>query len=231
MQSNVYVGFAGPAADYIPPDIPTSRANPDIMTMIPGMFPGYSFNQPQWSASFDFAATSSPFPALAMAPLNYSPVSPQTEHSSATQSPEEYPAPPREFPTSPLREFPQSVSDFHPPQDYPRATPPAPVESQLPIVINRPLAIRRSEPFRPSAYELEPSFGASQPSHMPCQTSIFRKCVQSLVLTFLPYLADTTYSSHFNTAHYMNPDFHPEEWSPNQEYGPSHRSRNKSTSQ
>ncbi|QIW99209.1 hypothetical protein AMS68_004727 [Peltaster fructicola] len=53
-------------------------------------------------------------------------------------------------------------------------------------------------PFRPSHWELEPDI-ARATSQMPLQTSIFR-------------------NSHFNTAHFLNPDFQPEEWSPEAEY-------------
>ncbi|KAK3065902.1 hypothetical protein LTR53_017908 [Teratosphaeriaceae sp. CCFEE 6253] len=53
-------------------------------------------------------------------------------------------------------------------------------------------------PFRPSAWQFEEGF-AQATSHLHCQTTIFK-------------------NSHYNTAHYLNPDFHPEEWRPDNEY-------------
>jgi len=38
------------------------------------------------------------------------------------------------------------------------------------------------------------------------------------------------FSSHFNTAHFMNPDFQPEEWSPDGEYATGNKGRHKSHS-
>ncbi|KAF2202231.1 cysteine proteinase [Delitschia confertaspora ATCC 74209] len=75
-----------------------------------------------------------------------------------------------------------------------------------------PLTIERGGPFRPSMYELEPGFHSGQQHTLPFQTSIFR-------------------NSHYNTAHFLNPDFQPEEWSPDAEYSTSSRSRHKSSSQ
>ncbi|OMP88751.1 Ubiquitin thioesterase OTUB1 [Diplodia seriata] len=70
----------------------------------------------------------------------------------------------------------------------------------------------RGSLFRPSAYELKPDFN-SGPTHSPTfQTSIFK-------------------NSHYNTAHFLNPDFQPEEWSPDTEYSSNSRGRHKSTSQ
>ncbi|EME38717.1 hypothetical protein DOTSEDRAFT_75461 [Dothistroma septosporum NZE10] len=53
-------------------------------------------------------------------------------------------------------------------------------------------------PFRPSVWQLEPDF-VQATSSMPFQTSIFR-------------------NSHFNTAHFLNPEFQPEQWDPDDEY-------------
>lgn len=36
------------------------------------------------------------------------------------------------------------------------------------------------------------------------------------VLSNFDYL--TLYSSHFNRTHFLNPDFHPDEWDPSKEY-------------
>ncbi|KAF2643314.1 cysteine proteinase [Massarina eburnea CBS 473.64] len=76
-----------------------------------------------------------------------------------------------------------------------------------PVSIERGhLTLERGGPFRPSMYELEqinvPSF----------QTSIFK-------------------NSQYNTAHYMNPDFQPEAWSPDTEYGAGHKGKHKPPAQ
>lgn len=178
VQSNVYVGLAGSTADYMPQDLPTSRAIPELMTMIPGATSaGFAFNQPTWSSSFDFAASPA-FPALAMAPLNYTPVQQQVPPPSTVPSPQEYPAPPQEFPTAAPREFIQSSpNEYASPQEYPARNGSVSMDSPVSMSINRPLTVQRGEPFRPSIYEFEPHYGATQPHHMPCQTSIFRKYV------------------------------------------------------
>ncbi|KAK4539840.1 hypothetical protein LTR36_010301 [Oleoguttula mirabilis] len=59
-------------------------------------------------------------------------------------------------------------------------------------------AFQPGGPFRSSAWELEDGFGQLS-SSMPFQTSIFRE-------------------SHFNTAHFLNPDFQPKEWRPDDDY-------------
>jgi ubiquitin thioesterase protein OTUB1 len=84
------------------------------------------------------------------------------------------------------------------------APPPAP-----PVSIERstPLTVERGGPFRPSMYELEPGFGFSSQA-LPFQTSIFR-------------------NSHYNTAHYLNPEFQPEEWCPDGEYATGNKGRHK----
>ncbi|KAF2757311.1 cysteine proteinase [Pseudovirgaria hyperparasitica] len=65
-------------------------------------------------------------------------------------------------------------------------------------------------PFRPSMYTFDGMFGGMPPPTSTCQTSIFR-------------------NSHFNTAHYLNPEFEPEQWDPSQEYATtnSHRVKQK----
>lgn len=37
----------------------------------------------------------------------------------------------------------------------------------------------------------------------------------------------TNRSSHYNTAHFMNPDFQPEEWCPDGEYATGNKGRHK----
>lgn len=102
---------------------------------------------------------------------------------------------------------------------HPAPPPPPPVG----IERNTPLAVERGGPFRPSMYELEPGFGFSNQAQ-PFQTSIFRKYV-----SYLPFdLPDLTlYSSHYNTAHFMNPDFQPEEWCPDGDYATGNKGRHK----
>lgn len=98
-------------------------------------------------------------------------------------------------------------------QDYvSHVNPTIPIESPINMPINSPTSIERGGPFRPSMYELEPRFHSGHSHSLPFQTSIFR-------------------NSHYNTAHFLNPDFQPEEWSPESEYVTSNRSRHKSSSQ
>ncbi|KAF2146228.1 uncharacterized protein K452DRAFT_220097 [Aplosporella prunicola CBS 121167] len=86
-----------------------------------------------------------------------------------------------------------------------------PMEASVALPLNSPSGqTERGGPFRPSAYELDFAAGPSHP--LPFQTSIFK-------------------NSHYNTAHFLNPDFQPEEWTPDAEYASSNRSRHKSTSQ
>ncbi|KAF2089986.1 cysteine proteinase [Saccharata proteae CBS 121410] len=73
-------------------------------------------------------------------------------------------------------------------------------------------SVERRGPFRPSQYELTPDFSKGSTHSVPFQTSIFK-------------------NSHYNTAHFLNPDFQPEEWTPDAECVPHNRSRHKSTSQ
>ncbi|OCK83800.1 cysteine proteinase [Lepidopterella palustris CBS 459.81] len=87
-----------------------------------------------------------------------------------------------------------------------------PLESPVGMSLNPPMTIERGGPFRPSMYELEPGFQSNHSQSLPFQTSIFR-------------------NSHYNTAHFLNPDFQPEEWSPDSEYVTGSRSRHKSASQ
>jgi len=65
------------------------------------------------------------------------------------------------------------------------------------------LSLERPGPFRPSMYELEHMHA------LPLQTSIMK-------------------NSHYNTAHFLNPDFQPEAWSP--EHGSGSKGKHRSTS-
>lgn len=100
---------------------------------------------------------------------------------------------------------------------------PAPAPPPVSIDRAQPLAVGRGGPFRPSMYELEPNFGFSGQAQ-PFQTSIFRKYVSSL---FYGTIGLTFDSSHFNTAHYMNAEFQPEEWCPDGEYATGNKGRHK----
>ncbi|KAF2489043.1 cysteine proteinase [Lophium mytilinum] len=140
------------------------------------------------------------------------------------------------YPTGMGQNWPPVSYDFHPtPVPQPQM---APVSSYAPVLastpnqeyanpvhqnvpldppVNMPLnplmanETARGGPFRPSVYELEPGFHSGQ-APLQFQTSIFR-------------------NSHYNTAHFLNPDFQPEEWTPDSEYVTTNRSRHKSTSQ
>ncbi|KAL1630577.1 hypothetical protein SLS54_000448 [Diplodia seriata] len=48
---------------------------------------------------------------------------------------------------------------------------------------------------------------------------------------YSPLSVPHSQDSHYNTAHFLNPDFQPEEWSPDTEYSSNSRGRHKSTSQ
>ncbi|KAK7607439.1 peptidase C65 Otubain-domain-containing protein [Phyllosticta paracitricarpa] len=101
----------------------------------------------------------------------------------------------------------------HANHDY--VAPSLPMDNRVGLPVNTPGPMARDEPFRlrPSVYELAQDF-APAPSHAATlQTPIFK-------------------NSCYNTAHFLNPDFQPEEWTPDAaDYGSHPRSRHKSTSQ
>ncbi|SMY29965.1 unnamed protein product [Zymoseptoria tritici ST99CH_1A5] len=90
--------------------------------------------------------------------------------------------------------------------------PPTQLTHDLPIRNNSHTTLAHSDfqhqlgggpggPFRPSFWQFEPEFMQAS-SCVPYQTAIFR-------------------NSHFNTAHFLNPDFQPEQWDPEDEYATS----------
>ncbi|KAH7073402.1 peptidase C65 Otubain-domain-containing protein [Paraphoma chrysanthemicola] len=188
-------------ANYADDFVPTESNVADVMTMIPGMYP--SGIGGRWaSLSYDF----SPSPS-------------SHAQNASVQSYPAVPAPATPVSTSPLDfiipSHPSHASQYNPPAhhnlhlDQPPVT--LPIHPSPPVSIERsaPLTIERGGPFRPSMYELEPGFGSGM-QVQPFQTSIFR-------------------NSHYNTAHFLNPDFQPEEWSPDGEYS-GHKGRHKSHS-
>ncbi|KAE9976728.1 hypothetical protein EG328_002443 [Venturia inaequalis] len=71
--------------------------------------------------------------------------------------------------------------------------------------------IDRGGPFRPSVWEYETNIAPSAPDPSLCQTAIFR-------------------NSHYNTAHFNNPDFEPVQWQPGNDYHqPGDRGRKRSS--
>ncbi|KAF2838985.1 cysteine proteinase [Patellaria atrata CBS 101060] len=103
----------------------------------------------------------------------------------------------------------QSVHMPNPVHDFPSHH----LAMEQPVnVVSSTIPIDRPGPFRPSAWELKTDFSNLNQA-IPFQTSIFR-------------------NSHYNTAHFLNPDFQPEEWSPDSEYvTTNNKQRSKSSSQ
>jgi len=64
--------------------------------------------------------------------------------------------------------------------------------------------------FRPSKWEYQPNYASLNNTNNFCQTAIFK-------------------NSHFNPAHFNNPDFEPEQWSPDADYNTGEKSRKRST--
>ncbi|KAF2273646.1 cysteine proteinase [Westerdykella ornata] len=198
-QAPIQVALVGQTGRYDPGAIAAPIHDySDLLLSIPGA--------KMWEAqpTYDFNLNPSPPPQVV-------PVS--------SYAPVPTPAPP---PAEPIHDF---VPPPHAPQVNSHPAPrhhsiqleqpvALPVHPPPPMSLERglPMTIERTEPFRPSAYTLEPGFGANQMHALPFQTSIFR-------------------NSHYNTAHFLNPDFQPEEWSPGAEYATSNRGRHKSASQ
>ncbi|GAB7359809.1 hypothetical protein MBLNU230_g6978t1 [Neophaeotheca triangularis] len=123
--------------------------------------------------------------------------------------------------TQPIAPTPQEISTRQHVESQPvYAPPPAQHMPPPPLQMAQDLVIRPAPhaavprasyhqplggPFRPSIWELKPGIMDST-AQMPFQTAIFR-------------------NSHFNTAHFLNPDFQPEEWSPDAEYVTSNSSK------
>ncbi|KAF2032260.1 cysteine proteinase [Setomelanomma holmii] len=183
---------------------PTASNVADVMTMIPGMYNPSGFGQRWASLSYDFSASPASQPQAAPVqpyPTALTPVTPASNSSLDFIIPS-HSSHGSQYNTP-------AHHDLHldqPPITLPIHPPPPP-----PVSIDRtaPLTVERGGPFRPSMYELEPGFGSVM-QVQPFQTSIFR-------------------NSHYNTAHFLNPDFQPEEWSPDGEYS-GHKGRHKSHS-
>ncbi|KAJ4362154.1 hypothetical protein N0V95_001502 [Ascochyta clinopodiicola] len=212
-QAPLQVNFTNYADEFLPQ---TSNFG-DVMSMIPGMgrpglggWASLSYDCNPNSASQPQVTPVQPFPSASMsAPPITSSLDFVTPIPSSQAS--QYSAPRHH--SIQLDQTPITLP-MHP------APPPAP-----PVSIERsaPLAVERGGPFRPSMYELEPNFGFSSQAQ-PFQTSIFRKYVLPVVhgVTEL-----TPASSHYNTAHFMNPEFQPEEWCPDGEYATGNKGRHK----
>ncbi|KAE9991116.1 hypothetical protein EG327_000413 [Venturia inaequalis] len=103
----------------------------------------------------------------------------------------------------------------HAPEFTPQAvpiTPPAVTTLGIPHHPVHHPPIDRGGPFRPSVWEYETNIAPSAPDPSLCQTAIFRK------------------SSHYNTAHFNNPDFEPVQWQPGNDYHqPGDRGRKRSS--
>ncbi|KAF2741414.1 cysteine proteinase [Polyplosphaeria fusca] len=199
-QAPLQVNLAGYTDEFVP----MSSNMPDIMTMIPGLYPS-GIGQRWPSLSYD--CDPNPVPQPQITPVSaYAPT--PTPAAPVASSHQEY--------ITPVRA--SHISYHNPPSNHIQLQPPVnipmhPAPPQPSLSIDRgPAIVERGGPFRPSMYELEPGFGSGQPHSLPFQTSIFR-------------------NSHYNTAHFLNPDFQPEEWSPDSEYATGNRGRHKSTSQ
>jgi ubiquitin thioesterase protein OTUB1 len=119
----------------------------------------------------------------------------------------------------------------HAPDFTPQAvpiTPPAVTTLGIPHHSTHHPPIDRGGPFRPSVWEYETNIAPSAPHPSLCQTAIFRKYVFQLIEA----IHDTNLlrSSHYNIAHFNNPDFEPEQWQPGNDYHqPGDRGRKRSS--
>jgi ubiquitin thioesterase protein OTUB1 len=162
----------------------------DFLTMIPGI--SYA-NTPQWGGSM-----SSSYGEVSGASNFFVNAPQQTCAGQANPTPS-IPTP------QPQQSLPQPsyVATSTPTQLVP---PPSQLTHDLPIRNGSHTALPPSDfhsqlgggIFRPSCYQMEPGFGRIS-SHAQYQTAIFR-------------------NSHFNVAHFLNPDFQPEQWDPDDEY-------------
>ena len=173
----------------------------DFMTMIPGM--SYANPHQGWMSSSsygssDFFATPGPVQQCTQAmPTPSAPApQPQLQHQTVY------------LPATPTQLVPPPNSM---PQDLAIRTVPHATMQQ-----HNGFQPQPTGPFRPSAWELEPDF-VQATSQVQFQTSIFRKYVRHTPFE-LSAASLTLQSSHFNTAHFLNPDFQPEEWHPEDEY-------------
>ena len=206
-QAPLQVNFTNYADEFLP----QASNFGDVMSILPGMgrpslggWASLSYDCNPSPAPQSQATPISPFPSVSMpAPPITSSLDFVTPIPSSQAA--QYSAPRH-----------HSIQLDQPPITLPMHPAPQPAP---PVSIERtaPLAVESGGPFRPSMYQLEPGFGFSNQAQ-PFQTSIFRK----YVLRDTRNVSALTYhSSHFNTAHFMNPDFQPEEWCPDGEYATS----------
>ena len=89
----------------------------------------------------------------------------------------------------------------------------------------------RGSDFRPSKHMYTQEVAGATSRNIDFQTAQFRKYVPTLPQW--QHIRNTRMlifenSSHFNTSHFLNPDFHPDEWSPDQDYiTPNNRNKHK----
>jgi ubiquitin thioesterase protein OTUB1 len=205
-QGPIHVALAGYSDGFVPNSIHPSGIN-DVMAFIPGMSYPTGLGQRWPPVSYDYTPNPAPQPQVAPVPA-YTPT--PTPAAPVASSHQEYVAPVHASHVNHHPPASHHTLHLEPPVTLPIHPPPAPP----PLSIERgpPVNVERGGPFRPSMYEFEPGFGAGQVHSLPFQTSIFR-------------------NSHYNTAHFLNPDFQPEEWSPDSEYSAGNRGRHKSASQ
>ncbi|KAF1951713.1 cysteine proteinase [Byssothecium circinans] len=196
-QQPLQVNLANPFNDSFVP----SESSVDIMAMIPGMY-STSFGHRWPSVPYEFDASPTPQAQVTpMQPFTPTPATAAPVHTSH----EEY------MPVHASHMAPHHASSNHHELHLEgqavslpiHSLPPPPVSLERAHQFERAhFTLGRGGPFRPSMYELE------QMSVPSCQTSIFK-------------------NSHHNTAHFMNPDFQPEAWSPDTDYGSGHKGKHK----
>lgn len=119
----------------------------------------------------------------------------------------------------------QPVAAIPPESQYTSNFTPVDITPTIPVETPR---IERGGPFRHSAWQLEPELNMTTCATNFFQTSVFRKSVPSLRSRWWSTL--TPKSSHYNQAHFLNSDFQPEQWTPNDEITTTSRGRQKSSS-
>ncbi|KAF2785623.1 cysteine proteinase [Melanomma pulvis-pyrius CBS 109.77] len=204
-QAPLHVALAGYTDDFAP----MSSNMGDVMTMIPGMYPT-GIGQRWPSVSYDYHTTPAPPPQCT--PVQpYAPAPTPAASVASSHSHQEYATPVHASHGNHHHQPNQHPVHLEPPVTLPIH--PSPSVGHMSLERAQSMTMERSMPFRPSFYELEPGYGVAPVLTLPLQTSIFR-------------------NSHYNTAHFLNPDFQPEEWSPDAEYATGgNRVRHKSASQ
>lgn len=152
--------------------VPMATNMPDVMTLIPGMYPT-GIGQRWPSVSYDYNPNPTPQPHITPVPT-YAP-SPSSA-GPIPSSHHEYAAPVPASHVNHHNSQPHHIQMEQPPITLPIH--PAPAPPPLTIERGPPMPTERGGPFRPSVYELEPGFGCGQLHSIPFQTSIFRKYVK-----------------------------------------------------